>query len=98
MLSHCFAPGGLDHAVTLENRKNGFLVRYPIDPAVFSHVISIVTPYSVLLIGFLPGDGVEIVAQISLPEAVDPDRTSAFLDGGQLALTIAKVAGHGVPA
>jgi hypothetical protein len=65
-------------------------VRYQIDPAVFSRVISIVTQYSVLLIGFLQGDGVEVLARIALPEAVD--QTSAFLDGDQLALTIAKVA------
>ena len=78
--------------VTLDNLNCVFLVRYQIDPAVFSRVISIVTQYSVLLIGFLQGDGVEVLARIALPEAVDPDQTSAFLDGDQLALTIAKVA------
>ena len=57
-----------------------------------------VTKYSVLLVGFLHGEGVEVLARISLPEAVDPDQTSAFLAGDQLELTTAKIANKGAPA
>jgi hypothetical protein len=39
-----------------------------------------------------------VLARISLPEAVDPDQTSAFLDGDQLELTISKIGNNGVPA
>jgi hypothetical protein len=83
---------------TLENLNSRFLVRYEINAPLFSQVISIVTKYSVLLIGFLQGEGVEVLARISLPQAVDPDQTAARLDGDQLELTITKLAASGVSA
>ena len=45
-----------------------------VDPAVFSRVISIVTQYSVLLIGFLQGDGVEVLARIAFGSRQWPRR------------------------
>ncbi len=76
---------------TLENLNGGFLVRCQVNASVFSQVISIVTKYSVLFVGFLHGEGVEVLSQLSLPEAVDPDQTSASLIEDQLELTIAKI-------
>ena len=88
----------LDYLTTLDNLNGHFLVRCQISASVFSQVLSIVTKYSVLFVGFLHGEGVEVLARISLPEAVDPDETSAFLDGDQLELTISKIGNNAVPA
>jgi hypothetical protein len=88
----------LDHLATLENLNGDFLVRCQINASVYSQVISIVTKYGVLFVGFLHGDGVEVLARTSLPEAVDPDQTSAFWDGDRLELTISKIGNNGAPA
>jgi hypothetical protein len=45
----------------------------------------------VLFVGFSPEEGFEVVAKISLPEAVDPGQTSALVNGDQLELTISRI-------
>jgi len=90
-LSESSASRKRDVAATLESIDAIFLIRYQIDPAVFSRVVSIVTRESVLLVGFSLGEGAEVVAKIPLPEPVDPEHTSGLLDGDQLVLWISKI-------
>ncbi len=97
-MSHWSAARKMGNTATLQSFNDFVVVRYQIDPAVYSHVMAMVTQGTVVLIGFLHGDSVEVVAQIALPEAVDPDETAALLNGDQIEITIAKVAGHRKPA
>ena len=89
-MSHCAAVRKLDDKARLTSFNSHFLIRYQVNPALFVQVLSTVARDSVLLVGFSPVSGPELVALISLPEPVDPEQTSAALNGNELELTIVK--------